>query len=207
MKKLNMLIAAAALATPLASFAQAVQAAAVTRASVVADLIRVEKAGYYPAASNDENYPANIQAVEAKIAQQASNQKPPQPETRAQVQDDLARVEKAGYNPFRNDGNYPQDLQAADAKVEAQTAGKPMTAVQPETRAQVRADLIKVETAGFDPFRDNSNYPADLQAAERKVAAQAKGIVVQGFSAGVSKVLKTSVPRVDLPRNPFTDGA
>ncbi|RZT39416.1 DUF4148 domain-containing protein [Cupriavidus agavae] len=41
-----------------------------------------------------------------------------------------------------------------------------------ETRAQVRADLIAVEKAGYDPARSNDDYPADLQAAEAKVSAE-----------------------------------
>lgn len=41
-----------------------------------------------------------------------------------------------------------------------------------ETRAQVRADLIAVEKAGYDPALSNDNYPADIQAAEAKVSAE-----------------------------------
>lgn len=66
MKKL--LIAAAIVAAPAMSFAQSVPAAQapVTRASVLADLIAVEKAGYHPG-RNDDNYPVDIQAAEAKV--------------------------------------------------------------------------------------------------------------------------------------------
>ncbi|WP_408151320.1 DUF4148 domain-containing protein [Caballeronia glebae] len=42
------------------------------------------------------------------------------------------------------------------------------------TRAQVRADLIQIEKAGYNPARrDDASYPADVQAAERRVAARA----------------------------------
>jgi hypothetical protein len=61
-------LAAGALATPVISFAQS--NAPLTRADVRADLIRVEQAGYNPSTSNDANYPADIQAAEAKIAAQ-----------------------------------------------------------------------------------------------------------------------------------------
>ena len=57
--------AAAVLATPTLSFAQTTNAP-VTRADVKADLVRVEQAGYRPA-SNDLNYPSDIQAAEARI--------------------------------------------------------------------------------------------------------------------------------------------
>src|SRR5471032_962736 len=57
--------AAAVLATPTLSFAQTTNAP-VTRADVKADLVLVEQAGYRPA-SNDLNYPSDIQAAEARI--------------------------------------------------------------------------------------------------------------------------------------------
>jgi hypothetical protein len=43
----------------------------------------------------------------------------------------------------------------------------------PLTRAQVRADLIRLEQAGYNPAaEDDATYPADIQAAEARVAAQ-----------------------------------
>jgi Domain of unknown function (DUF4148) len=43
----------------------------------------------------------------------------------------------------------------------------------PLTRAEVRADLVRVEQAGYNPSLGNDiHYPADIQAAEAKVAAQ-----------------------------------
>ncbi|RDU98198.1 DUF4148 domain-containing protein [Trinickia dinghuensis] len=42
----------------------------------------------------------------------------------------------------------------------------------PLTRAQVRADLIRVEQAGYHPDASDPNYPDDIQAAEAKIAAQ-----------------------------------
>jgi hypothetical protein len=45
------------------------------------------------------------------------------PLTRAQVRDELIRLEQAGYNPATvNDVTYPADIQAAEAKVAAQDA-------------------------------------------------------------------------------------
>ena len=64
-------VAAGALAAPTLSFAQSTNAP-VTRAEVRADLVRVEKAGYQPGIGEDINYPADIQAAEAKIAAQDS---------------------------------------------------------------------------------------------------------------------------------------
>jgi hypothetical protein len=43
----------------------------------------------------------------------------------------------------------------------------------PLTRAEVRAELVRVEQAGYNPSLGNDiHYPADIQAAEAKVAAQ-----------------------------------
>ncbi|MCX4165211.1 MULTISPECIES: DUF4148 domain-containing protein [Paraburkholderia] len=42
---------------------------------------------------------------------------------------------------------------------------------QPLTRAEVRADLARLEKAGYNPH-DWMNYPANIQAAEARVAAE-----------------------------------
>jgi hypothetical protein len=52
----------------VASFAQSSQP--LTRAQVRAELVQLEKAGYNPATANDYDYPANIQAAEARVAAQ-----------------------------------------------------------------------------------------------------------------------------------------
>jgi hypothetical protein len=47
------------------------------------------------------------------------------------------------------------------------------TTTAPLTRAQVYADLVRVEQAGYNPASgEDTAYPADIQAAEAKVAAQ-----------------------------------
>lgn len=53
-------------------------------------------------------------------------------------------------------GLYSQASQASDA---------------PLTRAQVRADLVRVEQAGFDPIGETLDFPNDIQAAEARIAA------------------------------------
>ncbi|MCP3723505.1 DUF4148 domain-containing protein [Paraburkholderia sp. CNPSo 3272] len=63
-------VVAAALAAPVAVFAQSNQP--VTRAQVRADMVQVEKAGFNPARSNPNEYPANVQAAEARVAAQNS---------------------------------------------------------------------------------------------------------------------------------------
>ena len=56
------------LAAPVVSFAQSEQP--LTRAEVKAQLKQVEQAGYNPGRSSDSMYPADIQAAEARVAQQ-----------------------------------------------------------------------------------------------------------------------------------------
>jgi hypothetical protein len=70
MKSLIKAIAiAAVLAAPVASFAQS-NDQPVTRAEVRNQLIQLEKAGYNPGANNDSNYPADLQAAEARVQAQ-----------------------------------------------------------------------------------------------------------------------------------------
>ncbi|HEV3423865.1 MAG TPA: DUF4148 domain-containing protein [Paraburkholderia sp.] len=42
----------------------------------------------------------------------------------------------------------------------------------PVTRAEVRADLVQVEQAGYHPAANDVHYPADIQAADARIAAQ-----------------------------------
>ncbi|MDR5739212.1 MULTISPECIES: DUF4148 domain-containing protein [unclassified Caballeronia] len=58
---------------------------------------------------------------------------------------------------------------AAPALSFAQSSG-------PLTRAEVRADLVRVEQAGYNPaLASDPHYPDDIQAAEAKVAAEQTG--------------------------------
>lgn len=44
---------------------------------------------------------------------------------------------------------------------------------QPVTRAQVRAELVQLEKAGYNPARSSdTTYPSDIISAEARVAAQ-----------------------------------
>ncbi|WP_061160164.1 DUF4148 domain-containing protein [Caballeronia temeraria] len=42
----------------------------------------------------------------------------------------------------------------------------------PVTRAQVRAELVQLEKAGYNPSEDRVNYPQNLQAAQARVNAE-----------------------------------
>jgi hypothetical protein len=58
----------------------------------------------------------------------------------------------------------------------------------PVTRAQVKAELVQLERAGYNPAGDQTHYPDAIQVAEQKVAAQ-NGAVQGAYgpsSAGTS---------------------
>jgi hypothetical protein len=62
-------------------------------------------------------------------------------------------------------------LLATSASVYAQTSSGP--APHQLTRAEVRHELEELEAAGYNPSQgDEVDYPADIQAAEAKVAAK-----------------------------------
>src|SRR6202012_5939908 len=52
---------------------------------------------------------------------------------------------------------------------------------QPLTRAEVRAQLVELEKAGYDPASDQTQYPQNIQAAQARVDA-AKGLMAYGAS-------------------------
>ncbi|GAB6850694.1 DUF4148 domain-containing protein [Paraburkholderia kururiensis] len=64
---------------------------------------------------------------------------------------------------------------------------------QPLTRAQVRAELVQLEKAGYNPAGDYTQYPANIQAAEARVSAQnrdaasAYGPVITGSPSSGSR--------------------
>ena len=62
-------------------------------------------------------------------------------------------------------------LMAISASAYAQTPSEP--AAHQVTRAEVRHELEELEAAGYNPAQgDDPTYPADIQAAEAKVAAK-----------------------------------
>lgn len=69
---------------------------------------------------------------------------------------------------------------------------------QPVTRAQVRAELIQLEKAGYNPAHgEDPYYPADLQAAEAKVAAQNAATGFGGVAAGSSDAGRRAISKAD----------
>ncbi|CAN7680431.1 DUF4148 domain-containing protein [Caballeronia sp. dw_19] len=52
----------------------------------------------------------------------------------------------------------------------------------PVTRAQVEAELVQLERAGYNPGGEDVNYPQDIQAAEQRVAEQ-QGIASSSYGS------------------------
>jgi hypothetical protein len=69
----------------------------------------------------------------------------------------------------------------------------------PLTRAQVRAELVQIEQAGYNPGRgQDPYYPADIQAAEAKVAAQnGEASGYGGVAGGSSNAGRPAVSKAD----------
>jgi hypothetical protein len=62
---------------------------------------------------------------------------------------------------------------------------------QPLTRAEVRAQIVQLEKAGYNPnVVNDARYPADIQAAQARVDAQdAYGGASEGSSQGGSRAV------------------
>ncbi|SAK83376.1 membrane protein [Caballeronia pedi] len=56
---------------------------------------------------------------------------------------------------------------------------------QPVTRAEVRAQLVELQKAGYDPASDQTQYPRNIQAAQARIDA-AHGLTAYGAPAGGS---------------------
>ncbi|NIE62516.1 DUF4148 domain-containing protein [Burkholderia sp. Ax-1719] len=54
------------------------------------------------------------------------------------------------------------------------------------TRAEVRAELVQLQQAGYDAASDNNQYPANLQAALSRIAATQNANAAYGGSVNAS---------------------
>lgn len=71
-------------------------------------------------------------------------------------------------------------------------------ASQPVTLAQVRAELIQLEKAGYNPVHgQDPYYPADIQAAEAKVAARDAATGVGGVAGGSSDAGRPTISKAN----------
>ena len=57
----------------------------------------------------------------------------------------------------------------------------------PVTRAQVRAELVQLEKAGYNPSTDRVDYPQNIQAAQARVNAENGSSAYGPSTAGTSQ--------------------
>jgi Domain of unknown function (DUF4148) len=74
---------------------------------------------------------------------------------------------------------------------------------QPLTRADVRAQLVQLEKAGYDPIGEHVDYPANLQAAQARVDAQngTAQAVNSGYGAPIAGTSQSGRPLSSSDRN------
>lgn len=80
---------------------------------------------------------------------------------------------------------------------------------QPVTRAQVKAELVQLEKAGYHPWDfSDTDYPDKIQAAEAKVAAQNQQAQNSGYgpsTTGASQSGHRSTDALTLSSSPTYD--
>lgn len=69
---------------------------------------------------------------------------------------------------------------------------------QPLTRAQVRAELVQLEKAGYHPGVSSPYYPEDIQAAQARV----QSADTSGYGAQAAPVAHVGTPVAAAPRSP-----
>ncbi|AJY09113.1 DUF4148 domain-containing protein [Burkholderia dolosa] len=89
---------------------------------------------------------------------------------------------------------------ALAALVAAPAVSFAQSSQQPVTRAQVRAELVQLEQAGYNP-NDWMHYPENIQAAQAKIAAaQNAGATVDATGYGANAAAASqSGQRVVVP--------
>lgn len=75
----------------------------------------------------------------------------------------------------------------------------------PVTRAQVEAQLAQLERAGYNPASDQTQYPANIQAAEQRVAAQ-NGTADTSYGPSASGTSAAGTRGVVQPLATFDNG-
>jgi hypothetical protein len=73
----------------------------------------------------------------------------------------------------------------------------------PVTRAQVRAELVQLEQAGYQPTAPESfAYPVDIQTAEARVAAQNGAAGTSGYGPAMTDSSQSGSSAIRRDPNP-----
>ncbi len=93
--------------------------------------------------------------------------------------------------------NLVRSLAAAAVVVSAAVPALSFAQDHTITRAEVRAELVQLQQAGYNAASDNNQYPTNLQAALSRIAANQQGtIAAYGGSANASEA---GAPAVTAP--------
>ncbi|KDR43553.1 DUF4148 domain-containing protein [Caballeronia glathei] len=68
----------------------------------------------------------------------------------------------------------------------------------PVTRAQVRAELVQLEKAGYVPSSDRVDYPKNIQAAQARVNAE-QGDTVSAYGPSTAGTAQAGVRTTSVP--------
>jgi hypothetical protein len=80
------------------------------------------------------------------------------PLTRAQVEGQLAALQRAGYNPDNDQAHYPEAIQAAEAKLQAQN-GSAQSAYGPSSNGTSASGAPVQSASSFDANPIDYNRP------------------------------------------------
>lgn len=67
----------------------------------------------------------------------------------------------------------------------------------PVTRAEVRAQLVQLEKAGYNPSEDRVNYPQNIQAAQARVNAE-NGVSASSYGASTAGSSQSGAGRASI---------
>src|SRR5258706_15185024 len=65
---------------------------------------------------------------------------------------------------------------------------------QPLTRADVRAQLVELQKAGYNPASDETQYPKNIEAAEARIDGQ-KGLLASSYGSSSAGNSASGSPR------------
>jgi hypothetical protein len=72
----------------------------------------------------------------------------------------------------------------------------------PVTRAEVRAQLIQLEQAGYRPAAKDNDYPQPLQEAQQRVDSS-NGVEAQAYGPSTSGTSASGLPITVVPASPI----
>jgi hypothetical protein len=95
--------------------------------------------------------------------------------------------------------NLVRSLVAAAVVVSAAVPAVSFAQDHTITRAEVRAELVQLQQAGYNAASDNNQYPTNLQAALSRIAASQNANVANAAYGGSANASESGVPATVSP--------